>query len=291
MVRSEAERDFDEPMSACPLCSSARVSFFDSDYTGARIDKCLACGVKFMNPQHSDRYLSELYGSYTRLSGQEDEAGADEHSWRKIIHSHYFSLIEQHVGIGKVLSVGSGDGIEIDIARSMGWEVEAYEVDCEVRAFLSDEMGVCTHGGDFAALDCPPESFDCIYLHHVLEHPKRPQDYLKKIYELLKPGGILFVACPNIDSPAARAKTLMGKAHLKKRRGRHYDTWHHLFYYSPSVLNNVLEGQYGFRVVHAGNGLGEQNRGRSDASIKRAIRWDGLLPIWKSVFITLAEKR
>jgi hypothetical protein len=54
---------------------------------------------------------------------------------------------------------------------------------------------------------------------------------------------------PNIDSVSSRYKTALGRAGLKRNRGKHYDTFHHLFYYSPSTLPPLLERRYGFRVL------------------------------------------
>ena len=39
------------------------------------------------------------------------------------------------------------------------------------------------------------------------------------------------------------------------------------------------------------NGLGEQMRGHSESSLRRAMAWDDILPIWKSVFVLIARKQ
>jgi len=285
------ERSHDERIRACPLCSSLEIGHCDVDFRGSIIDRCAHCGLKFMNPQHSDSYLERLYGEYTRLPDDAAGVASPEHAWRGSIHTYYLSLIGRYVDKGRLLSVGSGDGVEIVAAQRQGWEVEAYEYDHAVSSFLADSLGVRTWVGEFAQIPFDPERFDCVYLHHVLEHPKRPQDYLRTIHRILKPGGVLFIACPNIESPAAKWKTLLGRLGLKKKRGRHYDTWHHLFYYSPRVLKRILEKYYGFEVVHVRNGLGEQMRGHSDSSLRRAMTWDAILPVWKSVFVLIARKR
>lgn len=287
----QIEKSHDKRLRACPLCSSNQIAHYDSDFRGSIIERCAACGLKFMNPQHSDAYLEELYGGYTQLPSDASGILSSEHAWRRNIHAYYLSLLGRYVDKGVMLSVGSGDGVEIDAAQRDGWEVEAYEYDHAVSAFLADTLGVRTWVGDFAQIPFDSERFDCIYLHHVLEHPKRPQDYLRTIHKILKPGGVLFIACPNIESPAAKLKTLLGKMGLKKRRGRHYDTWHHLFYYSPRVLKRILDEHFDFEVVHVRNGLGEQMRGHSESSLRHAMAWDGILPVWRSVFVLIARKR
>jgi 2-polyprenyl-3-methyl-5-hydroxy-6-metoxy-1,4-benzoquinol methylase len=287
----EQKRSHDERLQTCPLCSSERIARYDVDFRGMVINRCANCGVKFMNPQHSDAYLEDLYGGYTELPSDAAEIGSEKHAWRRSIHAYYLSLVERYTTKGRMLSVGSGDGVQIDAAQRQGWEVEAYEYDQSLSAFIADAPGVRSWVGEFTEIACEPESFDCVYLDHVLEHPKRPQDYLRAIHRILKPGGVMFIACPNIESPAAKWKTLLGRLGLKKRRGRHYDTWHHLFYYSPHVLKRVLEEHYGFEVAHIRNGLGEQMRGHSESSLRHAMAWDGMLPVWRSVFVLIARKR
>ena len=46
-----------------------------------------------------------------------------------------------------------------------------------------------------------PESFDAITLSHVIEHLHDPVASLAACHRLLKPGGMLWAATPNIDSP------------------------------------------------------------------------------------------
>ena len=95
--------------------------------------------------------------------------------------------------------------------------------------------------GDFLSLDYPKNYFSCIYLNHVLEHPKSPGKYLEKIYKLLSHGGILYIACPNIKSFSIFMKTIFEKIGLKKNKGKHYETWQHLIYYNPVDLKKFLE--------------------------------------------------
>lgn len=281
---------FDSPLRNCPLCLSARISRYDHDFTGKTIDACGECGVKFLNPQYSDEYLADLYSRYIPTEEVAEQAGKADGTWREMIHSHYLSHIEQHVKKGRLLSIGSGDGLEVEVAHSRGWQVTAHDVDTRALMPLADRLGAEVIGGDFVGADIEAESFDCVYLHHVLEHPKNPRDYLARITSLLKPGGGLFIACPNVDGFNARVKTLIGKLHLKSTRGKHYDSWHHLFHYSPKVLKRVLERDFGFKVVWAANGYGEQAREYGERKLKRSFELDRFQPCWKSVFILLAVR-
>ncbi|HKW49521.1 MAG TPA: hypothetical protein VJN70_18845, partial [Gemmatimonadaceae bacterium] len=58
-----------------------------------------------------------------------------------------------------------------------------------------------------------------------------------------------YIGVPNIESLAASWKTFLGKRNLKPLRGRHYDSWHHLFYYAPRTLRGILDRQFDFDVL------------------------------------------
>jgi len=84
----------------------------------------------------------------------------------------------------------------------------------------------------------------------VLEHPKDPAAYLREANRLLSDQGVLFIGCPNIGSFSNRWKTWLGQKGLKRRRrGNHYGTFHHMFFYTPGILAKVLE-QHGFSISH-----------------------------------------
>lgn len=248
----------------------------------------------FLNPQYSDRYLEEFYGQYVSAADLTDiRAAVANEPIRHVVHGHYMELIECHTGKGRILCVGCGDGLELAIAIERGWTAEGFDVDPKVTSAISDQLGIDVRHGDFREADYAPDSFDCVYLHQVLEHPKNPQDYLTKIHEILRPGGILFIASPNIGSFVNRLKSVSGRLGLKKRRARHYDTWHHIFYYSPAALKRILERHFGYKAVLVRNGFGHKVRARgfSIGRIKREMWWNRFLPRWKDVFIILAQKR
>ncbi len=202
-----------------------------------------------MNPQYSDAYLSAFYSHYLtpdRPFGAGPEYAAVE-SQRRVDN---FATIEQCVPVGRLLAIGCGDGRELQVAQRRGWVVEGYDVDGATTAKLSEQMNIPIYTGELCQLGLPGETYDCVYLDQVLEHPKQPQKCLREAHRLLRPGGAMFVGCPNIASMACAAKGLLERLGVRRRRrGRYYGTEHHLFYYSPSVLRRILEQYYGFRVL------------------------------------------
>jgi SAM-dependent methyltransferase len=279
--------EFDLPLGACPLCEFPSPRPYDKDFRGIAISCCLRCGVKFMNPQYTDAYLSAFYARYITPEhpfGPGPEYAAMERQ-RRVDN---FTKIEQRVPAGRLLAIGCGDGLELRIARQRGWAVEGYDVDPATTEKLSRELNVPIYSGELCRLGLPDEGYDCVYLDQVLEHPKQPGQCLRVVHRLLRPGGALFIGCPNIRSLSSATKHLLEQLGFHRHhRGRYYDTQHHLFYYSPGVLRGILEQYHGFQVhwIH-GDPLIRKKRRPSGLALALCQR----LPWLDSTFQLLATK-
>ena len=58
------------------------------------------------------------------------------------------------------------------------------------------------------------QDFDAVLLIHVIEHLRSPVTALKHIAGLLKPDGMFYVECPNLQAPFARRGRLFHYAHI-----------------------------------------------------------------------------
>lgn len=237
--------EYDQPLDACPLCGSCDIEPYDYDYRDAHIARCRACQVRFMNPQYTDAYLTAYYSDYI----PDRPASPEQRAFRLAQKTENIMLLERYLPPGRLLAIGCGDGVELAVARSRGWTVEGYDVDEATTRRVAQAVSATVYTGDLFALPFEPGAYDCVYLDQVLEHPKDPAAYLTLSRRLLKPGGILYVGVPNIESISSRFKRLIGRLGMSRRRMRFYDTFHHLFYYAPGTLPPLLERRYGFRVV------------------------------------------
>lgn len=235
----------DAPLQACPLCDSPDVRAYDHDFRGAHIARCGGCGVRFMNPQYTDAYLATYYTDYVEQVMELPHRMAVRLAQKE----SNVARLEQFVKPGRLLSIGCGDGLELRVARERGWEIEGYDVDAATTARVARTLNATIHTGDLFTLPLESDAYDCVYLDQVLEHPKNPAAFLRLCHRLIRPGGLLYLGVPNIMSASAVYKTALGRVGLKRNRGKHYDTFHHLFYYSPGTLPPLLERRYGFRVL------------------------------------------
>ncbi len=131
---------------------------------------------------------------------------------------------------GRLLDVGFGNGGFLKLATEMGWNAEGIDFDPKaVETARARGLNVrCASAADLSAQN---EQFDIITLSHVLEHVHDPITLLKELYRLLKPGGLLWLETPNLDSLGA------------KRFGRNWrdlDPPRHLVLFNTDSLRNSL---------------------------------------------------
>ncbi|MFT3913272.1 MAG: class I SAM-dependent methyltransferase [Anaeromyxobacteraceae bacterium] len=103
----------------------------------------------------------------------------------------------------RLLDVGCGSGAFLTQAASLGWQAEGQEVDCAA-SVQARARGFKITEGPLESGAFPVGSFDAITMAHVVEHLHRPGETLARARQLLTPGGRLWMATPNLESPLHR---------------------------------------------------------------------------------------
>lgn len=96
----------------------------------------------------------------------------------------------------RLLEIGCGDGRSLRLMRSLGWEVEAVEFDAQCVEELARHE-IKTHLGDIRSVNLASDTYDAIFMGHVLEHVYDPQAFLRECLRVLKPGGQIVMLTPN----------------------------------------------------------------------------------------------
>ena len=99
----------------------------------------------------------------------------------------------------KILDVGCGDGALVRSMRLFGparFELAACDINS---AFVDNLRGLAidTYPGDFLELDLPRAHYDMILCSHTLEHVPDPTAFVKRMAELLAPGGQIVIQVPS----------------------------------------------------------------------------------------------
>jgi SAM-dependent methyltransferase len=141
-------------------------------------------------------------------------------------------------GSPRLLDVGCGNGSFLRDMRDAGWDVAGIDPDPEAVA-TARRTGATVEEGLLTEDSFEPESFDAVTLSHVVEHLHDPAETLAICRKLLKAGGLLWVATPNLQS---RGHAYFG-AHW-----RGLEPPRHLAIFTGPGLTGLLE-RLGFEIV------------------------------------------
>jgi|GEM_PF-1081690 len=150
-------------------------------------------------------YLSEILG-YTSVA----EKFPIQSLYKNLVHllKHfsparaYLGDLVRHVPYkngGRLLDLGCGNGSYLLLMRELGWQVVGIEPD-KLAYQQATEQNLEVQSLSLEEIDFPPHSFDAITMSHVFEHLYNPQETVRKLTQLLKPGGILVSISPNPQS-------------------------------------------------------------------------------------------
>lgn len=142
-------------------------------------------------------YLNTRYGYAFQPA---DPRGDERLPWRRKIHADRMVRHLPLAGPGaRLLDVGCGNGGFLHAMRRAGWEVAGLEPDARA-ASAAAALGIPVTLGLLEADSFPEASFDAVTLSHVIEHLHDPPTILNRCFRVLRPGGALWIATPNLDS-------------------------------------------------------------------------------------------
>jgi SAM-dependent methyltransferase len=224
---------------ACPQCSGLVTIFARPRKGDAKKYIVLYCGRCRLGetfPKPDDAVINELHsteyyrnGEGARFVGPVEWMVDGMRRWR-------IRRLLNIIKIGRALDIGCGSGRFLRGLRGYGWSVAGLELNDETAMSARKNNGLSVE----TSLDVFDKgSFDLITITHVLEHIRDPQQVLQRCAELLRGGGVLAVAVPNIESWQAR---------FSREEWFHLDLPRHLWHFSEAWLLKQMSG-LGFTVL------------------------------------------
>ncbi|MFA5139676.1 MAG: class I SAM-dependent methyltransferase [Elusimicrobiota bacterium] len=242
-----------DPLARCPFCGGSQVGwrFFAKGLPpGARpfeLLSCGSCGLGWTSPALPEHEMAPWYPP--AYYGRENvRFHWSLESLVRLFRRRRALAVSRRCRLGPVLDVGCGRGILLSHLRELGYEPYGVEIS-EHAAWNARNRGAKVHVGSFMTAPYGAEQFHAVIFWHVLEHMGNPFAALRHAHALLKKGGLLAVAVPNLDSLQAR---------FSGRNWFHLDIPRHYYHFSRRSLEAALR-KSGFRPVETAHFSFEQN--------------------------------
>jgi len=228
----------DNEKNRCIVCNSGKTA---PNKIGLSISNqvlftCSDCSAVFLAPWSTgfNPELYSYYGGRCSLAPEDIYDPLNDIRYKKLL-AGFSSMAPGRA----ILDVGCGQGQFIKYANSHGW--------CSLGIELSAEAcGICRRFGvpvvqtDVYGLDPSEKKFDFITSFEVLEHVTEPVRFIRRIEQLLNPGGVFYLTTPNY---ASLDRLAMGR----KWRVFHQE---HAVYYTPTTIRELINRYTGLKIEH-----------------------------------------
>ncbi len=225
---------------SCPICGSGSIFNYSKDYP--YIKECHDCKIVFTHPLPEG--LTEAYGEDYYKSWYEKQLRQRVKLWRRRLN-----IVKRFCRSGKLLDVGTGDGLFLKVAKSANFNVYGTEISPAAVRAAKNLYDLDIHLTEIENAGFQENSFDIITIWHVIEHVKNPLEVLKKVYSLSKPGAVVFVATPNLDKHVSRIiyRLTSNKPYpFYSPKGEQ-----HLFHFNEYTLERIIK-KAGFNIICTG---------------------------------------
>jgi SAM-dependent methyltransferase len=217
-------------MDHCRLCNSTEMALILSGLQTRlgemySLKKCKTCAFITTHPLPKPRVLKLYYDrDYWQPHGGKTAGLLD--TLYKLRMLGIIKTIKKLVpNGGLVLDWGAGDGSLLRLLEAEGFKgygIDTYSVGSRDQKMINSSIHDAPFQNHF---------FDAITCFHVLEHIDQPVSSIKRAMELLKPGGILVLEVPNIESFGFK---------LFKNKWYPLDIPVHLNHFSPAVMKGMF---------------------------------------------------
>ena len=209
--------------------------------------QCKNCQTVYLNPRPTPDMLHRIYGVEDYYSYDFAETAnpivvraRERRDMGKI--AQVLQTVGRPIQDLQVVDIGAGDGALLDsfhragvpLQQLTGVEIEQIAID------KYQSRGMRGILGQAETLDLPAESVDVFCMIQVIEHIANPKEVVKKLYSLLRPGGVFLIETPNFDAWDRRffRRKTWGGYHFP----RHWTLW------SKPTMHQFL-GDCGFEIA------------------------------------------
>lgn len=250
-LSKQAEESSIKEVAGCILCGGALEkgvsNLFDTRFGvdhSYEVRRCLDCGLEQMFPVPTPAELKTLYESHYNFGGERKTLYTNLRDWffSSLLYRLWIRVdgdvaFHSRRGSGRLLDIGCNEGRGLKIYARNGFRVEGLELN-QTAAAVAREAGFIVHTSDIGDLS-GSTPYDVVVLSNVLEHAPDPRQMLRDICRKLKPGGQVWISCPN------------SRSWLRTVFGSLWINWHvpfHITHFSAETLEKLLR-ETGFATI------------------------------------------
>lgn len=227
-------------MNTCPWCgnqtphSYMEVKDLFLSKEEFQLMKCDHCGLLFTSPRPSADVIGKYYLSNEYYSHQQNKKGLVPRIYETVKSLNIKKKVNYAIGNlpkGKLLDIGCGVGDFLLQVKKCGWDISGIEPSSDAKTIAKERLGFLPMDPtDSSSLQS--HSYDVITMWHVLEHVDDLKCQTSELSRLLKPGGRLVIALPNLQSFDCQ---------YYKQFWAAWDVPRHLNHFSPDVIRSIID--------------------------------------------------
>jgi len=286
----------------CPICEVPAAKYLGKRGGQAHrqqlgveceIWQCRKCGLIFPDPMPIPRQ-----GLDQHYAVSPDEYFQHHQSSQK---EAYVSMLLQQLDSlqpkkGKLLDIGAGRGELLRSAKLAGWDAVGIETSTTFADYAeAHSAGAVVRREPLEDCRFEDNSFEAVVLGAVLEHLYNPNEIVKEIARILRPGGVVFIDVPNERGLYFRIGNLYQRLRLRNWVVNLAPTFSpfHVFGFGPKSLRKLL-AKHGLQpkiwYVFAGEslvptrkgvaGLLEQTAAKFVTTLSKYREWGSYIATW-----------
>jgi len=219
----------------CDLCGTPNPRFvLDSPGLDGPLVECTNCGFRYVGKRRSALVFGHASAEETaekvRAANQQFRylRLEEEHRLATLNAKWRLDLIRKYKSSGKLLEIGCARGDFLAEAKQF-YDASGVEPNPE----LADSSSRIAPVYRDIIERTPWNGFDVVASFHVIEHVDSPRSFIAAAVDRMKPGALLVLETPNIDSLPFK---------LMKSRWRQFIPEHY-FFFEPASIRRLLEEQ------------------------------------------------
>ncbi len=186
----------------CPLCGG-NDTYWNFALVLGQMVTCNQCDLSFVNPRIASAVLNKKLDLWAEQDVVDQERLATSFSPdTQRYYRRFLTWVEPFVSTRqrRLVDVGCSTGGFLSVAADDGWEARGIEVGVASAQYAKETLGLCVKQQSIYTTDLEPSSADLVSMIEVIEHLQDPVLAVKRVNQLLVPGGLLLITTPNFDA-------------------------------------------------------------------------------------------